>query len=85
MEDILQFILNADVLFFLFSTLLTIGVSYFVGKGFSFKEIQDIIDVTKESYEDGYIDPDEARLIYKEIEDVIGKDWFIRLIKLVKR
>ena len=85
MEDILQFILNADVLFFLFSTLLTIGVGYFVGKGFSFKEIQDIIDVTKESYEDGYIDPDEARLIYKEIEDVIGKDWFIRLIKLVKR
>jgi hypothetical protein len=85
MEDILQFILNADVLFFLFSTLLTIGVGYFVGKGFSFKEIQDIIDVAKESYEDGYIDPDEARLIYKEIEDVIGKDWFIRLIKLVKR
>lgn len=85
MEDILQFILNADVLFFLFSTLLTIGVGYFVGKGFSFKEIQDIIDIAKESYEDGYIDPDEARLIYKEIEDVIGKDWFIRLIKLVKR
>lgn len=85
MEDILQFILNADVLFFLFSTLLTIGVGYFVGKGFSFKEIQDIIDVAKESYEDGYIDPDEARLIYKEIEDVIGKDWFIRLIKLIKR
>jgi hypothetical protein len=85
MEVILQFILNADVLFFLFSTLLTIGVGYFVGKGFSFKEIQDIIDVAKESYEDGYIDPDEARLIYKEIEDVIGKDWFIRLIKLVKR
>ena len=85
MEDILQFILNADVLFFLFSTLLTIGVGYFVGKGFSFKEIQDIIDVTKKNYEDGYIDPDEARLIYKEIEDVIGKDWFIRLIKLVKR
>ena len=85
MEDILQFILNADVLFFLFSTLLTIGVGYFVGKGFSFKEIQDIIDVARESYEDGYIDPDEARLIYKEIEDVIGKDWFIRLIKLVKR
>ena len=85
MEDILQFILNADVLFFLFSTLLTIGVGYFVGKGFSFKEIQNIIDVAKESYEDGYIDPDEARLIYKEIEDVIGKDWFIRLIKLVKR
>lgn len=85
MEDILQFILNADVLFFLFSTILTIGVGYFVGKGFSFKEIQDIIDIAKESYEDGYIDPDEARLIYKEIEDVIGKDWFIRLIKLVKR
>lgn len=85
MEDILQFILNADVLFFLFSTLLTIGVGYFVGKGFSFKEIQDIIDVAKESYEDGYIDPNEARLIYKEIEDVIGKDWFIRLIKMVKR
>lgn len=85
MDNLLQFILNADVLFFLFSTLLTIGVGYFVGKGFSFKEIQDIIDVAKESYEDGYIDPDEARLIYKEIEDVIGKDWFIRLIKLVKR
>lgn len=85
MEDILQFILNADVLFFLFSTLLTIGVGYFVGKGFSFKEIQDIIDVAKESYEDGYIDPDEARLIYKEIEDVIGRDWYIRLYKLLKR
>jgi len=85
MEDILQFILNADVLFFLFSTLLTIGVGYFVGKGFSFKEIQDIIDVAKESYEDGYIDPDEARLIYKEIEDVIGRDWYIRLYKLIKR
>lgn len=85
MDSVLQFILNADVLFFLFSTLLTIGVGYLVGKGFSFKEIQDIIDVAKESYEDGYIDPDEARLIYKEIEDVIGKDWFIRLIKLVKR
>ncbi len=85
MDSVLQFILNADVLFLLFSTLLTIGVGYFVGKGFSFKEIQDIIDVAKESYEDGYIDPDEARLIYKEIEDVIGKDWFIRLIKLVKR
>ena len=85
MDSVLQFILNADVLFFLFSTLLTIGIGYFVGKGFSFKEIQDIIDVAKESYEDGYIDPDEARLIYKEIEDVIGKDWFIRLIKLVKR
>jgi hypothetical protein len=85
MEDILQFILNADVLFFLFSTFLTIGVGYFVGKGFSFKEIQDIIDVAKESYEDGYIDPDEARLIYKEIEDVIGRDWYIRLYKLLKR
>ena len=85
MDSVLQFILNADVLFFLFFTFLTIGVGYFVGKGFSFKEIQDIIDVAKESYEDGYIDPDEARLIYKEIEDVIGKDWFIRLIKLVKR
>ncbi len=53
MNSVLQFILNADVLFFLFSTLLTIGVGYFVGKGFSFKEIQDIIDVAKESYEDG--------------------------------
>ena len=74
MEDILQFILNADVLFFLFSTLLSIGVGYFVGKGFSFKEIQDIIDVAKESYEDGYIDPDEALLIYKESKDGIGKD-----------
>lgn len=85
MDSVLQFILNTDVLFFLFSTLLTIGVSYFVGKGFSFKEIQDIIDVVKESYDDGYISPEEAQKIYKEIEDVIGRDWYIRLYKLLKR
>ncbi len=69
----------------IFSTLLTVGIGFFVGKGVSFKEIQDIISVIEESYEDGYISPEEARKIYKEIEDVIGQDWYIRLINFIKR
>lgn len=85
MVDIFYIILNPDVLFFIFSTLLTIGMGYFVGKGFSFREIQDIINTVRESYEDGYISPDEARKIYEEIEDVIGRDWYIRMFRLFKR
>lgn len=85
MDNLLQFLIDSGLLYMIISTLLTVGIGFIVGKGVSFKEIQDIISAMDESYKDGYIDPDEARLIYKEIEDVIGKDWFIRLIKLVKR
>ena len=67
------------------STLLTVGIGFIVGKGVSFKEIQDIISAIDESYKDGYISPEEARKIYKEIEDVIGQDWYIRMFRLFKR
>ena len=85
MEDILQFLIDSGILYMIFSTLLTVGIGFIVGKGVSFKEIQDIISAVDESYKDGYISPDEARKIYEEIEDVIGHDWYIRLYKLLKR
>lgn len=85
MDNLLQFLIDSGILYMVFSTLLTMSIGFIVGKGVSFKEIQDIISVIDESYKDGYISPDDARKIYEEIEDVIGKDWFIRLIKLVKR
>ncbi len=85
MEDILQFLIDSGILYMIFSTLLTVGIGFIVGKGVSFKEIQDIISAVDESYKDGYISPDEARKIYEEIEDVIGHDWYIRLYKLIKR
>ena len=85
MEDILQFLIDSGILYMIFSTLLTVGIGFIVGKGVSFKEIQDIISAVDESYKDGYISPDEARKIYEEIEDVIGRDWYIRLYKLLKR
>jgi hypothetical protein len=85
MDNILQFLIDSGILYMIVSTLLTVGIGFIVGKGVSFKEIQDIIGAIEESYEDGYISPDEARKIYKEIEDVIGQDWYIRLFRLFKR
>lgn len=85
MDNILQFLIDSGLLYMIVSTLLTVGIGFIVGKGVSFKEIQDIISAIEESYEDGYISPDEARKIYKEIEDVIGRDWYIRLFRLFKR
>ena len=85
MDNILQFLIDSGILYMIVSTLLTVGIGFIVGKGVSFKEIQDIISAIEESYEDGYISPDEARKIYEEIEDVIGRDWYIRLFRLFKR
>ena len=85
MVSILQFLIDSGILYMIFSTLLTVGIGFFVGKGVSFKEIQDIISAVDESYKDGYISPDEARKIYEEIEDVIGHDWYIRLFRIFKR
>lgn len=85
MDNILQFLIDSGLLYMIVSTLLTVGIGYIVGKGVSFKEIQDIISAIEESYEDGYISPEEARKIYEEIEDVIGQDWYIRLFRLFKR
>ena len=85
MDNLLQFLIDSGILYMIVSTLLTVGIGFIVGKGVSFKEIQDIISAIEESYEDGYISPDEARKIYKEIEDVIGQDWYIRLFRLFKR
>ena len=85
MDSFLQFLVDSGILYMIFSTLLTVGIGYFVGKGVSFKEIQDIISAVDESYKDGYISPDEARKIYEEIEDVIGHDWYIRLFNIIKR
>ena len=85
MDSVLQFLVDSGILYMIFSTLLTVGIGFFVGKGVSFKEIQDIISAIDESYKDGYISPDEARKIYEEIEDVIGSDWYIRLFRIFKR
>lgn len=85
MDNLLQFLIDSGILYMIVSTLLTVGIGFIVGKGVSFKEIQDIISAIEESYEDGYISPEEARKIYEEIEDVIGQDWYIRLFKLIKR
>jgi hypothetical protein len=85
MDNLLQFLIDSGLLYMIISTLLTVGIGFFVGKGVSFKEIQDIISAIDESYEDGYISPDEARKIYEEIEDVIGRDWYIRMFRLFKR
>jgi hypothetical protein len=85
MDNLLQFLIDSGILYMIVSTLLTVGIGFIVGKGVSFKEIQDIISAIEESYEDGYISPDEARKIYEEIEDVIGRDWYIRLFRLFKR
>lgn len=85
MDSVLQFLIDSGLLYMIFSTLLTVGIGFIVGRGVSFKEIQDIISAIEESYEDGYISPDEARKIYEEIEDVIGQDWYIRLINFIKR
>ena len=85
MDNILQFLIDSGILYMIVSTLLTVGIGFIVGKGVSFKEIQDIISAIEESYEDGYISPEEARKIYEEIEDVIGQDWYIRLFRLFKR
>lgn len=85
MDNTLQFLIDSGILYMIFSTLLTVGIGYIIGKGVSFKEIQDIISAIEESYEDGYISPEEARKIYEEIEDVIGQDWYIRLFNFIKR
>jgi len=85
MDNLLQFLIDSGLLFMIISTLLTVGIGFIVGKGVSFKEIQDIISAIDESYKDGYISPEEARKIYKEIEDVIGQDWYIRMFRLFKR
>ena len=85
MDNILQFLIDSGILYMIFSTFLTVGIGYIVGKGVSFKEIQDIISAVDESYKDGYISPEEAQKIYKEITDVIGQDWYIRLFNLLKR
>ena len=85
MDNLIQFLIDSGLLYMIISTLLTVGIGFFVGKGVSFKEIQDIISAVEESYKDGYISPDEARMIYEEIEDVIGHDWYIRLFNFIKR
>lgn len=85
MESVLQLLIDSGILPYLFSVVLTIIIGYIAGKGISLKEIEDIISTVKESYDDGYISPEEAQKIYKEIEDVIGRDWYIRLYKLLKR
>ncbi len=85
MDNLLQFLIDSGILYMIFSTLLTVGIGFIVGRGVSFKEIQDIISAIEESYKDGYISPEEARKIYEEIEDVIGQDWYIRLFRLIKR
>ena len=85
MDNLIQFLIDSGILYMIFSTLLMVGIGFFVGKGVSFKEIQDIISAVEESYKDGYISPDEARMIYEEIEDVIGHDWYIRLFNFIKR
>ena len=85
MDSVLQFLIDNGILYIIFSTLLTVGIGFIVGKGVSFKEIQDIISAVEESYRDGYISPDEARKIYEEIEDVIGHNWYIRLFNFIKR
>ncbi len=85
MVSVLQFLIDSGILYMIISTLLTVGIGYIVGKGVSFKEIQDIINAVDESYKDGYISPDEARKIYEEIEDVIGHNWYIRLFNFIKR
>lgn len=85
MDNTLQFLIDSGILYMIFSTLLTVGIGFIVGRGVSFKEIQDIISAIEESYEDGYISPEEARKIYEEIEDVIGQDWYIQLFRLFKR
>jgi len=85
MDNLLQFLIDNGILYMIVSTLLTVGIGFFVGKGVSFKEIQDIIKVVDESYKDGYISPEEAEKIYEEITDVIGQDWYIRLFNLLKR
>ena len=85
MDNLLQFLIDSGILYMIISTLLTVGIGYIVGKGVSFKEIQDIISAVDESYKDGYISPEEAEKIYEEITDVIGQDWYIRLFKLFKR
>ena len=85
MDSVLQFLIDNGILYIIFSTLLTVGIGFIVGKGVSFKEIQDIISAVEESYRDGYISPDEARKIYEEIEDVIGHNWYIRLFNFIKK
>ena len=85
MDSVLQFLIDSGLLYMIFSTLLTVCIGFIVGKGVSFKEIQDIISAVEESYKDGYISPDEARKIYEEIEDVIGHNWYIRLFNFIKR
>lgn len=85
MDNLLQFFIDSGLLYMIISTFLTVGIGFIVGKGVSFKEIQDIISAIEESYEDGYISPEEARKIYEEIEDIIGQDWYIRLFNLLKR
>ena len=85
MDNILQFLIDSGILYMIVSTLLTVGIGFIVGKGVSFKEIQDIISAVDESYKDGYISPEEAQKIYEEIEDVIGHNWYIRLFKFIKR
>ena len=85
MDNLLQFLIDSGILYMVFSTLLTVGIGFIVGKGVSFKEIQDIISAVDESYKDGYISPDEARKIYEEIEDVIGHNLYIRLFRIFKR
>ena len=85
MDSVLQFLIDSGLLYMIFSTFLSICIGFFVGKGVSFKEIQDIISAVEESYKDGYISPDEARKIYEEIEDVIGHNWYIRLFNFIKR
>ena len=85
MDSIFQFLIDSGLLYMIISSFFSVGIGFFVGKGVSFKEIQDIISAVDESYKDGYISPDEARKIYEEIEDVIGHDWYIRLFNFIKR
>ena len=53
MDNLLQFLIDSGLLYMIISTLFTVGVGFIVGKGVSFKEIQDIISAIDESYKDG--------------------------------
>ena len=85
MDSVLQFLIDSGLLYMIISTLLTVGIGYFVRKGALVKEIQHIISAEEESCKDGYISPDEARKISEQIEDVIGHIWYIRLFHFIKR
>lgn len=82
MEEILAL---SELLLAVLSFLLIIFFCYIVERGVSLKEIEDVIRTVRISYEDGHISMEEALSFYKEIEDIIGRDWLVRLIRWLGR